>query len=69
MILPLYANVGSGINFKAMNGDNPRAERAVCNDASELPRTLGVEVGEAKGLKRWKQTRTSRKCRRTKSFM
>jgi hypothetical protein len=49
-MLPLCANVGSGSNFKAMNGDNPRAERAVCNDAGELPRTTGVEVGEAKGL-------------------
>jgi hypothetical protein len=49
--LPLCANVGSGSNFKAMNGDDPRAERGVCKDADELRRTTGVEVGEAAGLR------------------
>jgi hypothetical protein len=53
--LPLCANVGSGSNFKAMNGDDPRAERGVCKDADELRRTTGVEVGEAAGLREsWK---------------
>jgi hypothetical protein len=45
----LSANVGSDSNFKAMNGDNPRAESAL-SGAGEFPRTTGVEVGEAKGL-------------------
>jgi hypothetical protein len=53
--LPLCANVGSGSNFKTMNGDNPRGERGVCKDADELRRTTGVEVGEAAGLNEsWK---------------
>jgi hypothetical protein len=36
------------------------AEKTVYR-ADELPRATGVEVGEAKGLKRWRHTRTPRR--------
>jgi hypothetical protein len=60
VVLPLCANVGSGSNFMAMNGDNPRAERGVCKNAGELRRTTGVEVGRAKGLNEMDKSNTKK---------
>jgi hypothetical protein len=51
VILPVCANVGSGSNFKATT----RVPKEACEDADELRRTTGVEVGEAAGLREsWK---------------